>query len=191
MSHFIETVSQAICEYKKILKRKLPQQSYSKKLRELGIKRTQLKRLDETGIFQVAHKVLGELEETYTNTAYPSLYSGVHEFVGHFKNIISNHKIENDKVINTTQKASAAIIETAQILALSKSKFTKDHIDKLEYCIDGIIQYGTCTQIRMVFNAIQKRGLEKVDACTSLLEKLETHLDNIPEEENLEAIDNR
>jgi len=173
MTSFIETVSHAICEYKKILKRKLPQQSYTQKLKQLGIKRAQLRNLNEPDLFDVANKILKELEESYGNQAYSRLYSGVHEFISYLKNILNTHRIEDKKVVNTAQKVSAALIEAAQIISLPHAHFTDDTFSKLESCIDGIIRYGNHSHAVLMLEAIKNKGLEKLEGFETMQQRLE------------------
>ncbi|MFA6409084.1 MAG: hypothetical protein WCW01_02760 [Gammaproteobacteria bacterium] len=178
MLNFVETITKAIHDYKKILKRKLPQQQYSAKLQDLSIKRLQLRDLSEPYLLLVARDILQELEDDYNNAVYPKLYSGIIEFKNYLKGLVESHRIENNKVVNISQKASSLIIQSAHILSNLQTNINDSDLKALEEHIDGLIQYGSPTQINMILSAIKKQELEKTPIGARILQKLQNHIES-------------
>lgn len=177
MNSFSEMVFRAIADYKKLLKRKLPSDKYSLALQQMGIKRLQLKNLNESSLLQVVNKILHDLETSYNNyNNKQALYSGIQEFVEHLKGIIKSYHINNNIVINPTQKASAILLDAIQLISLPNSEITAATVRSLEVCVENLIHYGTASQITMMINALKKQGSEKMDFCSMLLQRLEVHL---------------
>lgn len=177
MLNFVETIAKAIHDYKKILKRKLPQQQYSAKLQDLSIKRLQLRNLSEPYLLLVARDILQELEDDYNNAVYPKLYSGIIEFKNYLKELVESHRIENNKVVNVSQKASALIIQAAHTLSNLQSNINDSDLKNLEEHADGLIQYGSPAQVGMIINAVKKQEIDKTPIGTRILQKLQSHLE--------------
>lgn len=177
MNSFSQLMTHAIHEYKKILKKKVPQNQYSQALQELGIKRLQLRNLNDAALLKVANNILQNIDQIYGEMKKENiLYSGIQEFKSHLNSLVNNYCVHGNHVINPSQKASAIILEAIQLLALPNSKITAVIVKKLENCTESLIQYGTAHQLSMMVNALKKQGAEKMDFCIMLIHRIEKYL---------------
>lgn len=176
MSGFLVSATKAIHQYKKIMRKKLPPELYKKQVQAFGIKRLQLRDMSEVALLRVLEKIIAELEEHHTAENYPRLYSGINEFTDHLKNIIKNHHIENNKVVNLALKATALTLEVIQQLSVTPSKRTPSSQKKLVSSIEKILQHGSTNEINLVLEALKKHDLKTNDLYVTLIQKIEKHL---------------
>jgi hypothetical protein len=150
----MNTILDSIYEYKKILKRHLPVNQYSKKIKQLGIKNKQLKNMNEVALYHLASNIIKDLEKLQSSNDYLTIrYSGTSNFIKHLKSTLQTHYLENSKLINGTQKAAHAMVEAIQLLAFGD---TDDMLyKKIQKCTQDIAKYGSKQQMQKFSEALK------------------------------------
>jgi hypothetical protein len=173
-ANFQETIFHTIYEYKKILKRYLPAEEYRNKIKALGIKRKQLKTINEAVLYKLTQTILKDLDN-YKTKNYPSLYSGVHEFTKHIKGILKQYHLEDQIVVHTARTASQKIIDMLQIISANGKKVDDKIEQQLNFCAREIMDYGNLEQVDMIINLLRQKESEGSKSLCLLLAKLEAH----------------
>lgn len=177
-ANFGETIFRTIYEYKKILKRHLSAEQYRDKVNALGIKRKQLRTMSEVALYKLASSILKDLEN-YKTKDYPSLYSGIHEFINHIKHILKNYHLEDQTVVHSSQTASQKIVEMIQVISLCEEGVDSGILYQLNACTETIIKYGTLEQLDMIINLLKQQQKEGKKFFAAILERLEAHFQKI------------
>lgn len=142
LSLFSDTISKAISDYRRLLRRFLPQAERMAKLMELNLK--ELDYDEEIALYHMAQRIIQDIE-THMDSGEKNYYtySGVGNF-GHFlKSFISDYMIEHGHVIHRAQKASRALLDTIQIVSSSSVELNQGTLDSVNRNSDIIAHYGT------------------------------------------------
>ena len=86
MSPFATKFRQCVTHYKRILKRHLSATAYTLKVKTLHIKRTELKNISDADLFNIANRILRDIETWLAKQDISaSEFSGLDEFHQHIK----------------------------------------------------------------------------------------------------------
>ena len=155
MSTFSQIMLKAINDYKSLLRKSLPTNKSSVKIKELGIKRKQIKAMSEVQLHNIGTIICNELEQNIHTGKCSNYYCGIEEFVEYLKKILTSYGIENNQIINTKQKASQAMLEAIQLMALPEDKLDASTAIKLNQCVYNITKYGDKEQLQILTEAIK------------------------------------
>ena len=154
---FVNIILKIISDYKTLLRRVLTTKECSKKITNLGLKRTNLRNLDDIELYNIALKIITELNiytaETHKNSVF---YSGAAEFLQYLKELLGEYSIEDGKLIHASQNASCAILNLIQIITLPHIKNTKETVEKIIECIKVVAKHGNKEQKTMFTNIIKQ-----------------------------------
>lgn len=157
MTVFYRIILKAINDYKAMLKRSLAATEYAAKVRNLGIKRTYIKNSDEIKLYEIGLKIIAELEQQTAITSKReksvNFYYGTEEFLQYLKKLLAEYIIEDDRVINVSQKSSCALVSAIQLIDKAKIKLTDEVAEQIHQCVCIIAKYGNKEQ-KTVFNKI-------------------------------------
>ena len=142
-------------DYKLLLRKSMPTNQSSAKIKELGIKRKQLKALNEAQLYKIGEVILKELEQNIHVGRCSSYYCGVEEFAEHLKKILSSYCVESNQLINTAQKASYSMLEAIQLMSLPEEKLNAATAIKLNQCVYNVTKYGDKEQLQILTEAIK------------------------------------
>lgn len=175
-SIFAETISKSICDYRQMLRRHLNQAERATKLAELNLKDPNHN--DEMALYRTAQMIIHDIEcnsDMMSKKNYYS-YSGVGKFCQYLKEFLSNYVIENDSVTHRAQKASRALIQSIQLLALPSGKMTPEIIEKINECNVTIAHYGSDEQCDLYKENLQRYRHERGSLFDSLSRQFEEYL---------------
>jgi hypothetical protein len=77
------------------------------------------------------------------------------EFTAHLKKILEIYIPENNKIVNTSQKASAAMLEAIQLMTLPENKLNTNIAIRLNQCVYNVIKYGNKEQLQILAESIK------------------------------------
>ncbi|MBU0745024.1 MAG: hypothetical protein KKE11_06650 [Gammaproteobacteria bacterium] len=157
MTNFSTEVLKAISDYKFILRKTLSLPQCTTKMRELGIKRKNMMGIDEPGLYKIGLKIIRELKKQVDidkSKKSSNSYQGAKEFLQYLEELFSHYHVEKGKVVHLRQKSSCAILETIQLISISKGEFTSGVIQKIKHHGDIVTAHGSEEQKKMFFDAI-------------------------------------
>jgi len=137
------------------LRKSLPSNKSSVKIKELGIKRKHLKAMNEVRLHQIGTLILHDLEQNVHTGKCSNYYCGIEEFIEHIKKLLDSYCIENNQIINVKQKASQAMLEAIQLMSLPEDKLNASTAIKLNQCVYNVTKYGDKEQLQILTEAIK------------------------------------
>lgn len=174
MSLFSETITLAIKDYRFLLRRYLTQVERVVKLQELNLKDPAIYQTD-LSLYRVAEKIIQDIDKNMSvpNEGYYA-YSGIEQFRMYLKEYLDNYYIEGDRVVHRAQKASRALIESIQLIAMPNERLTSQVEKKLFDCNEKIVKFGSFDQCKMQLEALSKRQKDNPDFYTTIIANLES-----------------
>ena len=150
MTHFAETVAQAIADYRLFLRKSktVDQASRVNKISRLGLKQVNLYSSD-VDLYNTAVAILADIRDTIDipEEGYYS-YSGIAKYYEYLDAFIANYEIEDDKVVHRAQRASRAILHAIQMINGKPAHVLNDTIKRDVYaCQEIIIHCGDQPQL--------------------------------------------
>lgn len=172
-SVFAVTITTALNYYKNIVRKNLDAQAAEDKIKELKLKRRQLRHASDICLYHRAQNVVKEIQaEIAPRTNSPSWHFGIADFMQYLQNTIDEHVIEDNKVIHTKQNASRSIVDIIQLITLPPEKIDNIHKQKLDKNIQVVARYGTKEQRDMLREMLKKRMDNNVSLFDAMLQKL-------------------
>lgn len=164
MNQFSEVILKTISDYKLLLRKLYPAREAAAKIKELGLKRMQIREASDISLYNVASKIIENLE-LYVNNYNKSrgCYFGAEEFLRYLRDFIEDYRIEDGKVIHTTRAASCAVVEVIQIVTLPENKLTKEVFERLSKCINIVAKYGSIEHVAVLNDALKRN--KKIIMC--------------------------
>ena len=152
MTHFAETVAQAIADYRLFLRKSktVDQASRVNKISRLGLKQVNLYSSD-VDLYNTAVAILADIRDTIDipEEGYYS-YSGIAKYHEYLDAFIANYEIEDEKVVHRAQRASRAILEAIQIINGKPAHVLNNTIKEQVYnCHNIIVSYGNDKQLEV------------------------------------------
>lgn len=139
-----------------MLRKNLTASESSARIRKLSIKRTYVKNADEVKLYELGTKIVNELEKEVLSIKRErsvNFYYGAEEFLQYLKKILSEYSVEDDKIVNTAQKSSGALVSAIQLIEKAKEQLTDEIAQQIHNCTRVIAKYGNKEQKR-IFNKI-------------------------------------
>jgi len=163
MVPFSEVILKAISDYKLLLRKIYSTREATAKIKGLGLKRTQLREVDDVQLYNIALIMINNLEGYVSSHGSKSngSYFGAEEFLRYLKNFLSVYTIEGNKVIHTAREAARAVVEAIQLVTLPEKEITKEIFSRLSRCIDMVNRHGNIEHIAILNDAIKrnKKGI--------------------------------
>lgn len=152
MTHFAETVAQAIADYRLFLRKSktVDQATRVNKNSRLGLKQVNLYSSD-VELYNTALAILADIRETIDipEEGYYS-YSGIAKYYEYLADFISNYEIDEDRVVHRAQRASRAILHAIQMINGKPAHVLNDTIKRDIYvCQETIVQCGDEPQLEI------------------------------------------
>lgn len=176
MTTFSQMMLKIVNDYKLLLRKNLPTNQSSVKIKELGVKRKQLKAMNNIQLYELGTTILKELEQHIHAGKCSSYYCGTEEFAEHLRKILNSYCIENNQVVNTSQKASYSMLEAIQLMSLPEDKLTASAAIKLNQCVYNVTKYGDKEQLQILTEAIK---VHKKNASSFFCKLWETFLSSL------------
>ena len=162
---FSNIILKSISDYKLFLRRILSAKDCSAKIVDLGIKRTQLRNIDDVSLHNIASSICKDLEVYVATEKKDNIYySGAEEFLRYLKRILGEYLVDGAKVVHTAQCAACAVVDAFQIMSLAEQRYTIDIVDKFVKSIRIISKYGDKTQINLFLDVIKTHEKRIVEA---------------------------
>lgn len=184
MSVFYLTITRAINDYKALLRRNLPAKICSDKLKNLGIKRKQLRLANELELFHIAQKIITDLENAPVKDKkqYSASYCGSHQFLQHLKNIVLEYTIEEQTIIHIGQMAARALVAGLQLIATHGHELAENNYiaKKLIEYSHIIIKHGNMKQIKILTTAITQHRAQHSHYSAKIPQEIENLLAETP-----------
>lgn len=156
-SLFSETITKAISVYRQLLRRYLPQVQRVKKLAQLKLK-DQNTYASDISLYHVAQSIIKDIE---TNMEIPEQgyysYSGIATFCDYLKEYLANYEVDGDQIAHRAQKASRALIQAIQLVALPNHQLNDSIAKKLKDCNGVIATFGSDEQHRLHISTLEKQ----------------------------------
>ncbi len=174
---FIETIAKAIGDYRFMLRRHLSPVDRRQKLAELNLKDPTL--FDSAiKLFEVATRIVQDIESHTDMPQSYYAYSGIMEFGKYLKEYLSKYEIENGLLVHCAQKASKAMIEAIQLIALPESRMDLVVATKLNRCSDIIVEYGSEEQIDMYEATLEQKLITQREFFTPVYDYFHSLIQN-------------
>ncbi len=145
MSIFSEAITRAISDYRQLLRKYLSQSERVIKLAELHLKDSSIYKSDFT-LYETAQAIVKDVESNLRvpNQGYYS-YSGISQFCQYLKEYLHHYEVDarTGSVAHKAQKASRALIQAIQLIALPESEKVAK---KLQECNYKIAEFGSPEQ---------------------------------------------
>jgi hypothetical protein len=157
MTVFYYIILKAINGYKTMLKKNLSAAKYTDKVKQLGIKRTQIKKANEVKLYNIGLKIIAELEQHAAGSKRKksvNFYCGEEDFLQYLRKLLNEYTIEEDKVVNAAQKSSCALVSAIQLINSSKEKLTDEVAQQIYHYSRIITKCGSLEQKRLFNNII-------------------------------------
>lgn len=155
MLTFEQQVSKLINQYKLIQKKQLGHADWKTKITELKLRRKDLRLDNEVSLYHKAKNIVQDMNNRVTKDSSNSCwYSGIDEFHQHFANFLAEYQVEGKKVINASQIASRALVDSLQLINLTNNK-TPLIANKLSHCGELIAKYGSLEQQTLFAKALR------------------------------------
>ncbi|MDR1057011.1 MAG: hypothetical protein LBL17_00285 [Coxiellaceae bacterium] len=165
MFDFHSEILKAISDYKLILRKTLPAVQCTTKMHTLGIKRKNIRKIDEVGLYNIGLKIISELKKhsVVNNKKSSNSYNGTQEFLQYLEELFANYHIEKDRVVHVKQESSCALVDTIQLITMSKDGLTKEVVQKIKQYGNIIASYGSEEQKKMFFDVINSRPALRIE----------------------------
>lgn len=164
---FVETIARAISDYRFLLRRHLGQAERRQKLAELNLKDPTI--FDSpVKLYEVANQIVEDIRRNVETPQSYYAYSGIAEFGKYLQDYLSKYEVEDGRLVHSAQKASKAMIEAIQLIALPEQRLTSDIADKLNHCSNAVIQYGSEEQIDMYEGTLEQKLITHRDFFTPI-----------------------
>lgn len=159
MNNFYNILLKAISDYKIIIRKNLSTTKGSAKIRELGIKRTCIKNIDEAGLYKIGLNIIKELklqigDNNTDNKKTNNFYNGADEFLQYLEFVFSQYRLEKNKVVHVGQKSSCALVSAIQLITMSKGSLTPETINQIKRYSTVVIAHGNEEQKKMLISTI-------------------------------------
>lgn len=181
MTVFYYIILKAINGYKAMLRRNLTAVECTTKVRRLGIKRAYIKNANEIKLYEIGLKIIDELEQHITTSSTReksvNFYYGAEEFLQYLKKLLAEYTIENDKIVNTAQKSSCALVNAIQLIDKAKEKLTDEIAQQIHHCGLVIAKYGNKEQKRILKRIISGEQPQHLNFFFRQMQKLTSCLD--------------
>lgn len=162
MSIFSASIVKLVNDYKRLLRRYLPNSEREKAIINLGIKRKSLRFDNDVILYNKAHRILNDIEYWTEKTKRTAAeYSGVDEFYQHLKDCLSNYRVENSVVVHANQKASCALVQAIQLISSSEADSSDTNASKLNDCILTVEKFGTPEERKMLAKALYDQNISR------------------------------
>lgn len=181
MSIFYNAIIKAVNDYKLLLRKNLPARASAAKIKELGIKRKQLKNINDIELFYISKQIIDDLEKNtlLDKGKCPNYYYGAAEFLQYIKKIFDDFRLENNQVIHVGQKASCALVSAIQLITLRDDIISEDTADKInEHCL-FIAKYGNHVQVKMLLEVLQKHEARCNNFFLRLIQHFESRMSEL------------
>ena len=174
-SIFLETISKAIRDYRKMLRRHLSQSERMTKLAELNLKHLDYE--NEVALYRTAQRIVQDIEINLDvqNKNYYT-YSGAGNFGRYLKEFLMNYIIEGAYVIHRAQKASRALIEAIQLIMLPIDRLTPSVLETINRNSMTIAHYGSEEQCELYRENLARYYRERGSFFGPLLRYFEAQL---------------
>lgn len=174
MSIFAEAMSQAIAEYRSLLRRHLSQVERMMKLQQLGLRDAKLYE-DDLALYEAGLAILNDVQENLMvekNSYYA--YSGVQQFCEHLREFLSGYDIENDQVVHRAQKASRAILNVVQWMGAPREKLDEAMSKQFFECNRVVATHGSKEQCDLLLEALSHQQMNNPGFYTRIIAHLES-----------------
>lgn len=174
MSSFHYSVVKAINSYKRLLQRVTSTEEKNVRIRELGIRRQQLKEANDVDLYNVSKLIIADLEQRIGGgkSKFHGCYHGAELFLKHFKQLVSTCQIDNTSVIDIAQQTSRALVNALQLMNLPAQALDQHAVAEIVEFRNLVAKYGNAKQIRMFNGAVKKhqeRNAHNADCATQML----------------------
>lgn len=158
MIEFSEVALKIISDYKLLLRKIYYVEEAALKIKELKLKRSQIKRNDNIFLYNVVKGIHNHLERYVVDKgkSSPSYFFGADELLQYTTNFMSNYQIVEDKLLHVSREASRAVIEVIQIVALPEHKLTKEIYKRLFKCVGFVSKFGKIEHITLLNDAMNQ-----------------------------------
>lgn len=183
MSAFYYIIIKAINDYKSLIRKTLSSKDATAKVRQFAIKRKQLKAYTPVKLYEIAQQIAADLAQqvkTAEKAKSPNRYDGSREFLDFLQELLAEHRVEKDKVINTGQKVSRALVTAIQLIGLPEARLTRETATRIDECARVIALSGNEEAIKMFCNAVKKNQTRHESFFDSLSQNFCTYLDDQP-----------
>lgn len=146
MSIFIKAMSKAISDYRQILKKYLSTEERAQKIEELKLRDPKIFKSD-LGLYEVAQAIVADIEKNIKvpDEGYYSYY-GIVKFNQYVKEYLSHYTLDNGVVVHKQQKASRALVEAIQMLALPADKLDEYAASTFRRISAALAEFGSKEQ---------------------------------------------
>jgi len=83
---------------------------------------------------------------------------GLDEFKHHLDDLMSVYRIENERVIHTSQKASTAIVNAIQIMSLPDDRLSEQYAKQLNQYAEQVKRFGSRDQKQHFIKALRSQS---------------------------------
>lgn len=174
MSIFAETMTQAINEYRALLRRHLDQVDRMMKLQELRLRDSDLYESD-VALYNTGLAIVEDIKTNMVSASrgYYS-YSGVQQFSQHLEEYLSNYFVENDKVVHRAQKASRAVLDAVQWMSMPRESLDETILKKLCDCNKTVVYNGSKEQCQLLLQTLSRKQISNPGFYTRIIAHLES-----------------
>lgn len=177
MLTFAQTITKLLTQYKTITKRDMSTSEWNTKMSKLGLRRKQLREDTEVTLYHKAHLVLQDVAERVNNSNMSYWYSGIDEFYQHFKSVLDEYYIEENKVLHAAQQASRAVVLALQLMEVAGAERSTYIAQELDKCGHIIAKCGTLEQQAMFSKMLRNFQHHDINFFQSLHEQFEEYLE--------------
>ena len=157
MSVFAVNVIKILNNYKEFLRRNLPAKTSAARIKQLKLKRINIKHAEDVILYKIAQNVVKDIEAYLTAESLSNNHrTGLLYFKQCLNKIFTEYHIEHNKIINARQLASGAIVEAIQLITFSLGKFNSYTLGKLDDCSRIVAKYGNFEQKAMLRSVYEK-----------------------------------
>ncbi|EKD23311.1 MAG: hypothetical protein ACD_82C00139G0001 [uncultured bacterium] len=150
MTIFYYNILKAITCYKAILRKTLTPTKSEAKIYSLGIKRAQLKNVNDTALHKIGLKILKELQHTSTKHSSKkqsaNFHIGLKTFSQHLQDLLNNYTIEENTVINIPQQAANSLVTVIQLINQAQQGLNDNLTQQIYQHTRVIAQYADSEQ---------------------------------------------
>jgi hypothetical protein len=164
MNQFADVILKAISDYKLLLRKIYSAREAATKIKGLGLKRMQIREANDIYLFNIAAKIIDNLEQyVNSNSKSHGCYFGAEEFLRYLRDFFADYRIEDGKVIHKIRAASCAVVEAIQIVTLPENKLSQEVFERLSKCINIVAKYGSIEHVAVLNDAIKRN--KKIIMC--------------------------
>lgn len=158
MSIFAETMSKAIGDYRRILRRYLSPEQRINKLAELKLKDPGIYKSDIL-LYKTAHAIVDDIQNNIQvpDEGYYSYY-GIIKFCQYLQEYLSHYELEGNIIIHKAQKASRALVQAIQLMALPNDELNATIAEQLKECNQVVVECGSIEQKKLYKNTLKQQA---------------------------------